>query len=223
MQANRELRILIADDHGLVLEGISALLEEKESIYVVGTAKDGQELVEKYFKLMPHIVLADISMPKMTGIEALRKIKAKDKHAKVIFLSMLEGNDYIYSIYKAGGMGLINKDIAKGELYLAIDKVAKGGTYFGNNLSKEEVLQIVSKFEDDPNFISESIIQNELSDREKEVLLYIAEGLTSEEIGEKLFISKRTVDSHRLKIMEQLNIDTRPQLIKIAVKYSKIV
>ncbi|MGE5379236.1 MAG: response regulator transcription factor, partial [Candidatus Aminicenantes bacterium] len=110
------IRVLIADDHNLVRGGIVSLLDSVSDIYVVGEADNGQDLISKYFEIKPDVVLTDISMPILTGIEAVKQIKKRDPSARILFVSVYEGNEYVYQILKVGGNGLVHKSIVKGEL-----------------------------------------------------------------------------------------------------------
>lgn len=213
-----QIRVLIADDHHLVREGLINLLKKEESIYVVSEAGSGKELIDRYFQSNPDVIVVDISMPRITGLEAVKKIKNKDENVRALFLTMHTDEEYIYYALKSGGMGLINKGVLSGELIFAIQTVAAGNKYFQNK-SDEEIAIIVKKY-DVMNKKRELPELNYLTSREKEVLKFIAEGLTSEEIAEKLYVSKRTVDTYRSKIMDKLNIHSLPKLIKYAIEYN---
>ena len=215
---NKYIRILLADDHTLFRTGIMSLLEGEKDIYVVGEVENGNELLEKYFEIKPDLVLADISMPGKSGLEAAKEIKQKDAEAKFLFLSMHEEDEYIYHCLKAGGKGLINKNITKGELILAIKKVSEGSNYFKNNLSEEQIKYIYNKY-NRSSYKRPEIAQDSLTAREENVLKLIGQGLTSNEIAKKLGISRRTVDTYRSNIMQKLNIRNLPELIKYAFRY----
>ncbi len=218
MNNNKFIRILLADDHTLFRSGILSLLESEANFFVVGEVENGDDLPRKYFNVMPDVVLLDISMPGKSGLEAAKEIRLKDSEAKMLFLSMHEGNEYIYLCLKAGGMGLINKNITKGELILAIKKVAEGLKYFKNNLSDEQLKQIYNTYErksrNKPIFIKDA-----LTSREEIVLKLIGKGLMSNEIAKHMNLSKRTVDTYRTSIMQKLNIKNLPELIKYAIRY----
>ncbi len=218
MYVNKYIRVLIADDHTLFRNGIMSLLESEKDIYIVGEVDNGNDLFNKYFEIMPDIVLADISMPEKSGLEAAKEIKEKDYKAKILFLSMHEEDEYIYHCLKAGGMGLINKNITRGELILAIKKVSEGANYFRNNLSEELIKRIYNKYER-TLYKKPALAKDSLTPREESVLRLIGRGLTSNEIAQKLSISRRTVDSFRASIMQKLNIKNLPELIKYAIRY----
>jgi two-component system, NarL family, response regulator NreC len=215
---NTRIRILVADDHNLFRSGIINLMNDEKDIFVIGEAGSGEELIKKYSQLKPDIVLADISMPDMNGIEALKKIKEEDKSAKFLFLSMHEGDEYIYYCYNAGGMGLISKKVLKGELLFAIRTVSENKKYFGINITEEKLNEILERY-DKKNLYPE-IINDYLTPREKQILSLISEGFTSNEIAEKLYLSKRTVDTHRTHLMQKLNLKSFPELIKYAINFS---
>lgn len=209
------IRILLADDHKLFREGIISLLKDSPEIKIVGEAEDGRSLEKKFFELKPDVVVTDINMPIKTGPEAINSIIKKVKNAKVLFLSQYLGDDYIYSIVKAGGLGLISKNSMKGELVNAIEEVNKGNRYFVQK-SEKEINEIVRRF-DQINSKKNIQINESLTNKQKEILSLIGEGLTSEQIALELKISKRTVDTHRHKIMSILGFSSMSQLIRYAV------
>jgi len=219
---NSSIKILIADDHELFRKGIISLLLGEEDIDIIGEANNGKDLIYKYLKLKPDLVISDISMPELSGLEAVRTIYEHYPDVKVIFLSMYAGEDYIYHCLKAGGLSLINKNIPKEELLNAIHTVVKGNKYFGEDYTEENIQKIVSNYE--MQLDSKEFIPNpELTDKEVEILLLIAEGLSSNDIADKLFIAKRTVDTHRTHIMQKLDLNSTPQLFKYATKYAGMI
>ncbi len=214
----KKIRILIADDHNIVRQSIVGLIESCDEMYVVGEAEDGNKLIEKYLHFKPDVVISDISMPRMSGLEAAEILLSKDPLAKVIFLSIYNTDEYIYKSLKVGALGLIGKDILKGELIEAIKTVAAGEKYFSGKMD-EEIEAIRKRYEDISLKGTGSKIES-LNHREKEVLKYISHGLTSEEIATKLYVSKRTVDVTRIALMEKLHVKTAHQLIRFAVEYA---
>lgn len=218
MKGNK-IKVVIADDHTLFRSGIISLIEDDEEIEIIGQASNGRELIKLYQELKPDLLLIDISMPEKTGLEAAGEIRANDETVKILFLSMHEGPDYIYHSIKSGGNGLINKNIIKGELITAIKSVINGQDYFGIEYSENDIREILNKYE---SFTKPSVFvqPTRLTEKEKEVLLLISDGLTSNEIADKLNISKRTVDSHRQNIMQKLNLNSLPELIKYSIDYS---
>ncbi|HEX2963232.1 MAG TPA: response regulator transcription factor [Ignavibacteriales bacterium] len=214
------IRIVVADDHSLFRSGIISLLEDAAEIFVVGEATDGGDLYEKYFELKPDVILVDISMPGVTGIEALKKILARDPSAKALFLSMHEGEEYVYHILKSGGKGLISKNVMKGELVYAIKTVYSGKKYFGAYWTEERLEELREKYSGgDGGGVSIQLAEASLTQREIEILRLIGEGYTSNEIASKTGLSKRTVDTHRIHLMSKLGIKSLPELIKYAIQY----
>ena len=212
-----KIRILVADDHNLFRSGVVNLLSDEKDIFVVAEAESGEEMIKKYFQLKPDIILADISMPDMNGTDALKKIRERNETAKVLFLSMYEGDEYIYYCYEAGGMGLVSKKILKGELLFAIRTVYGNKKYFGANINDEKLNEIIERFT--KNGLSSDTTDVNLTPREKQILNLIGEGFTSNEIAEKLFLSKRTIDTHRTHLMQKLNLKSLPEFIKYAMSF----
>ena len=212
---NRRIKIIIADDHQLFRSGVVELISDYDFIKVTGEAADGEELVRKYFELKPDIILADISMPLLSGIEAVKRIKKTDPDAKVLFLSMYDGEEYVYCCFKAGAMGLINKNINREELAEAIKKISEGEKYF-NDYTETELEGLFNKFEKRQG----SFISEELTNREKSILNFISEGFTSHEIADKLKLSKRTIDTYRTNLIQKLHLRSLPDLIKYAIEFS---
>jgi DNA-binding NarL/FixJ family response regulator len=215
----RQVRLIIADDHALFRSGVISLLEDEKDLVIVGEAGNGKQLIELYTELTPDLLLIDISMPEKTGLEAAKEIRKTDENVKILFLSMHEGEDYVYHCIKSGGNGLINKNILKSELLNAIKTVLNGDGYFGKKYSDSDIHEIIKKYE---SFIEPSrfVLPTRLTEKEKEVLLLISDGLTSSEIADKLNIGKRTVDTHRENIMQKLNLESLPELIKYSIDYS---
>ena len=210
-------RILIAEDHNLVRYGLINLLEEYDWLNVVAEAESGEQLIEKYFQFTPDLVISDIKMPHGDGLEAAKKILYRNPDAKILFLSMFGSDEYIYKAHNIGAKGLITKDVLKSDLVDAIQLILNGGTFYCG-YSDEEMDEVIKKFR--PTQKSAKY-QNEyrLSQREIEVLKNITEGLTSDEIAEKMFLSRRTIDTHRRRIMEKLNVHSLPKLLKFAIEY----
>lgn len=216
-----DIRVLVAEDHSIVRDGIISLIENIPGLYVVGEAANGQDLIEKYAALVPDVVISDISMPVMTGIEAIVEIRKKFPDAKALFLSIHEGEEFIFYVLKAGGKGLLSKNIIKGELIYALKVVAQGGTYFGRGYTEEKLKEILEMHTPaDPAVVFQD---SELSRREIEVLKLVCDGYSSSEIALALEIGKKTVDTHRSSIMKKLGVENTSQLIKYAIKNRIVV
>ena len=217
---NRTIKILIADDHELFRKGIISLLLKEEKIKIIGEANDGKDLIYKYFKLKPDLVITDISMPEISGIEAIHILSEKDTDIKAIFLSMYSGEDYIYHCIKSGGSGLLHKNVTKQELLHAIELISAGKKYFGEEFTEEQIDQIIKDYETHSHDHDSAGVDS-LTNKEMKVLSLLAEGLTTNEIAEKMYIGGRTVETHRANIMQKLNLKSSPQLIKYAILYSE--
>ena len=215
MEKKRKIKILVADDHNLFRAGIIKLLKEHQGIEVVGEAINGQELFSEYFDLSPDVLLVDIAMPGMTGLESVSKIKEKDPSVKALFLSMYEGDEYIYKAIKSGGLGLINKSILESELIYAIEKVFAGKKYFLGKSDEESLEKIIKEFEVDKKIKFLNLEEN-LSYRERQVLDLLREGLTSQQMADRLELSRRTIDFYRSCLMQKFNLESAADLIRKA-------
>jgi DNA-binding NarL/FixJ family response regulator len=214
----QKIRLLLADDHNILRQGLIDILERYDDFCIVAEAEDGYNMINKYFAFNPDVVLCDIEMPGLNGIEAAQEILEKDKDAKIIFLSMHNSDEYIYKILQINASGLIPKEIIKNELVTSIRAVAGGEKYFmGKTI--QEVEKIKARFDNLKGIPDETDSLN-LTALEKQILFLVAEGKTSQEISELLHKSKRTIDSQRASIMNKLNLETLPQLIKYAVQFS---
>lgn len=218
---DHSIKILIADDHELFRKGIISLLLNEEWIKIIGEANDGKDLINKCYKLHPDLIITDISMPELSGLEAARILSEEMNDIKIIFLSMYGGEDYIYHCIKSGGSALVHKNVSKKELLNVIKSVIKGKKYFGYELSDVQIRKILSSYQHQtyPALLAST---DKLTHKEEEVLLLIAEGLTSNEIAERLSIGKRTVDHHRTNIMQKLNLKSFPQLMKYALSFAEL-
>jgi len=205
---SKEIRVVLADDHPMVREGLKASLEGEEGIAVVGAASDGRQALALADELQPDVVLLDISMPVMSGMEAAVEFRRTQPDVRVLILTMHEDREYILKMVQSGVAGYVLKDVAAEELILAIQTVYKGGTYFSSGASQI----LFSQFSPD-----EVSTPDELTPREKEVLTLLAEGLGNKQIARKLNISVRTVETHRQKIKQKLNISSSAGLIRYAI------
>jgi len=201
--------IVLADDHALVRQGLKRTLEENVDLEVVGEAGDGLELLDLLKKLTPHMVILDISMPKLRGIEAIREIKMEHPRVKVLMLTMHKEKEYLHQAMSAGADGYFLKKDVDTELFSAIEKIRQGEIYVSHSLSQD----LVEMWEEIRHGFRKPILTN----REREVLKLIAEGKSSKEIAALLFISVHTVERHRANLMEKLNMKKAADLVKYAI------
>lgn len=209
-----KIRVLIVDDHAIVREGLRVLLEAEPDIEVVEEATEGQEAVDKTKKLNPDIVLMDITMPGMNGLEATRLIKNQSPDVKVMALTMHESDEYFFEILDAGASGYVIKGGSSRELISAMRAVWRGDVFLYPSMTKKllrDYLQRVRAGQDRENY-------DGLTEREREILRLIAEGLTNNEIAELLVLSASTVQTHRANIMAKLGLHSRTELVKYAIR-----
>ena len=220
MTKPESIRVIIADDHKLFRSGIISLLDDEPDIYIISEAENGQELIDRYSVFNPDIMLIDISMPIVNGVEAFKTIKKDDPDVKALFLTMYEGEEYVYYTMKIGAKGLLGKNTMKGELVYAIKTVNEGNRYFGKNYNEERLKEIERKYKQILADQLDDFVQ--LTGVEKKILEYISKGMTSQEIADALDCSKKNVDYHRSKVMQRLEIKTLPELISYAVRFSMV-
>jgi len=219
MKREENKRILIADDHKLFRAGIIKILSSIHNILIIGEAENGEELIRKYYELDPDILLADISMPLLSGVEAVKKIKETNENVKALFLSMYDSEEYVYSCLISGGMGLINKNCMEEELVNAIEMVFDGRRYFGKNYPEEKLEELLMSYETIRQKSNGRDV-SALTKRELEILNLIGDGFTNSEIADRITISKRTAETHKFNIMHKLNIKSLPELIKFAIDFT---
>jgi two-component system response regulator NreC len=207
------LRILIADDHTLFREGVRKLLEDQPGIEVVGEASDGREAVRKVHTLRPDVVLMDIAMPSLNGLEATRQIKRDHPEVSVLVLTMYDHEEYFRQVLEAGASGYIIKRAATSDLVAAIFAVYNGEAVLSPSITRL-LLEDYFRRESDKSETEPDL----LSPREREILQLIAEGNTSREIAEILSLSIKTVQSHRSSLMQKLDLHDRGDLIKYAIQ-----
>ena len=208
------VRILLADDHNILRDGMRLLLERQPGFEVVGEAGDGREIVELAREQRPDVVVMDIAMPNMNGIEATRRIVEKHPHTGVVILSMHYDESYVLRSLKAGARAYLLKDALKAELISAIRAVAEGRSFFSPKISKilqEDYIGALGRKDADDSY-------ELLTDREREILQLVAEGKTNKEIAGVLNVSLYTVDTHRTHILQKLNLHSVPELILYAVR-----
>lgn len=212
-----KIRVLLADDHPLVRSGLMSLLEPLREFQIVGEAGDGREAVALAKKLKPDVVVIDLSMPVMSGVEATKLIREQVPDSKVLVLTMHENEEYVFQILRSGAGGYILKNCGREELAAAIRAVSKGEKFFSPKVSEMMVQAYLRKAEAREQHVVDPA-QAPLTPRESEVLACVAEGMTNQEIAEKLFISARTVETHKTNIMQKLGIEDTAKLIRYAVE-----
>jgi two-component system response regulator NreC len=208
-----KVRILLADDHTILRDGIRALLEDEHDMLVVGEAEDGRTAVKLACQLKPDVVLMDIAMPLLNGLEATRQIKHDCPQVKVLILTMHENEEYIRQVLASGAMGYILKDAAAHELLDAIHAVWRGEAVLSPAITRL-VIENYLRWGD----LQKESSTNGLSPREREVLQLIAEGYSNKQIAEILCISIKTVQAHRMNLMSKLDLHDRADLIKYAIQ-----
>ena len=208
-------RIVLADDHVLLRQGLRRILEGAGDLEVIGEASDGLELLALLRLLKPHMVILDISMPKLRGLEAIHEIKMIHPDINVLILTMHKDKEYLYLALSAGAKGYLLKEDADRELFSAIEKIREGKTYLSPYFSEQWVSDLARIGTENPKSISE---RDPLTIREREVLKLVAEGKSNKEIADLLFISVRTVEHHRANVMEKLNLKKATDLVKYAIQ-----
>lgn len=204
------VKVLIADDHQMFIDGLKSMLKQTIGIEVVGEAMNGKEVIERCSKQEVDIVIMDISMPVMDGIEATKVLLKSHPEVKVLGLSMYNDRNFISDLLKSGAHGYILKNTGKDDLLDALHTLKSGETYLGEDVSKTLLSSFLKK--------SKLAIEEKLSDREIEVLECIALGFTTQEIASKLFISKNTVETHRKNLLYKLKARNTAELINNAYK-----
>jgi len=211
-----KIRIVIADDHMILRSGLRKLLSEQPEIEVIGEADDGNEAVTRTVELSPDILLLDLSMPGIGGVEAIRKIKSQIPKVAIIVLTMHEDEEHFLEAVKAGASGYIPKKAADTELITAIRAVSRGENYIYHSFSKTMVKQMlnVGLYDD----VNETDDYTKLSQREQEIFKMIAQGFTNRQIAEQLFLSIKTVETYKARVMNKLNLQNRVELVRFALK-----
>lgn len=213
MQPAKRTRILVADDHTIVRQGLRAILEGEPDIEVVGEAADGREAVKKAVSLAPDVVIMDVSMPKMNGLEATARIVKGNPAIKVVALTMHNSEEYVFSLLKAGAKGYLLKESVSSDLVEAIHAVEGGGTYLHPSISS----RVVEVYLKGPQAKARSGKVDVLTPREREILQLIAEGHTNKEIAGMLVLSVKTIENHRTRIMDKLEIHNVAGLTRYAI------
>jgi len=207
-----KVRIVLADDHALLREGIRALLSRESDIEVVGEASDGREAIARCRALKPDVVLMDIAMPGLGGLEAALEIRKECPETKILVLTQYEDREYVTRFLKVGAAGYVLKNSAGAELASAIRSVQRGGLVLDPQVARDALR------EPEPAADGEGDPYDALTDREKQVLKLVAEGKSNKEVAEVLGISVKTAMSHRERVMEKLGLHNRTDLIRFALK-----
>ena len=209
----KKIKLLLVDDHPIVLDGIKSHLCAQPDFEVVGDAANGQEALRKAKLTLPDVVLMDISMPHMNGLEAMANLRKQVPNAKVLILTMHDSKEYIAQVVRSGARGYLLKDSAPAELVGAIKAVHGGEVYFSPSVSKV----LIEEMADGNKRSLDVPAPPPLTDREREVLSLIAEGLLNKQIADRLGIGVRTIETHRERIMRKLDIHTVAGLTKYAI------
>ena len=211
----KKIRILIADDHGVVREGLRALLGRVEEFDVVAEAADGEEAVRMIGEKKPDVAILDISMPVVNGIEATRQVRRANPATKVLIFTIHENEEYVYQMVAAGANGYVLKDAGKNDLIAAVRAIQYGGRFFSPGVSRLIIDEFVRRSREAAPAPAD---RTGLTGREAEILQYIASGLTNAEIARKLFLSVRTVNTHRTNLMHKLDVHNTAGLVRYAME-----
>ncbi|MVV52301.1 DNA-binding response regulator [Pseudomonas sp. PB120] len=208
MNLPHPIRVALVDDHALVRDGIKALLAVMAPLEVVGEAESGADAIEMVGRCKPDLLLVDISLRDMNGLELTRVLRAQYPTLKVLMLSMYDNNEYVSESVRAGASGYVLKNSPSREIIAAIEAIASGGTFYSADIAQR--------------LIADKSTDNELTPRESQVLYKMAQGLNNKEMARELDISVRTVETHRLSIRRKLNIDKPAALVKYAIDHGII-
>ncbi|MCK4838740.1 MAG: response regulator transcription factor [Desulfobulbaceae bacterium] len=209
------IKVLLVDDHRLVREGLSSLLASYENIKVIGEASDGRKAVRLAESLQPDVIVMDIAMEGLNGIEATKQIIDSSPNCRVVILSMHATSEYIHNAFRAGATGYLLKESAGQEVVEAITAVARGRKYLSHRLSETLAEDLIH---DEKRVRSGSPIQS-LSPREREIIQLVVEGKSSAQIATTLFLSVKTIETYRSRLMKKLDITNIPTLVKFAIKH----
>ncbi len=208
------IHILLADDHTILRAGLRMMLNAQSDFEVIGEAQDGRQAIQEAQRLQPDVILMDITMPDMNGIEATRQIKKLLPETKVLILTMHEHDEYVFQALRAGASGYMLKEAADTDLISALRVIQNGQFYLSptaQSVMVGDYLQRVRTGEEKDSYSS-------LTEREREILKLVAEGYTNNQIAERLIISPKTVDTHRTHVMDKLNLHSRAELVKYAMR-----
>ncbi len=207
MNSPSKINIVLVDDHQMLRDGLKTIILQKSNFHIIGEASNGRDAIKLCVKLKPDVVVTDISMEGLNGIEATKQIIKENPQIKIIGLSMHANKKFIQGMFKAGGYGYLLKDGDSGELITAITTVMQNRKYLSKKINPDYL-----------KLLNDDSDHKKLSSRETEVLQLIAEGNSSKQIGEVLFLSSKTVDVHRNNLMKKLDLYTIPELTKYAIR-----
>lgn len=211
------IKIVLVDDHALVRDGIKSLLEDETDLLVTGEASDGEEALEVVALLKPDLIIMDIRMPRMDGIAAVRALKSRGNNTPCLMLSMHDSEEYVLQSIKAGAHGYLLKDASRDEFLKAIHTINGGERYFSGDLSHILLRQIIgNKGEGTTETTASSAPQVNVTRRQQEILKLIPAGYTNQEIADQLGLSRRTIETHRYKMMDALGVNNKADLIRKA-------
>jgi DNA-binding NarL/FixJ family response regulator len=208
------IKVFLVDDHQVLLEGLVRLIQNHPSMKIVGTARDGRAALSQIPALRPDVVLMDISMPNLNGVEATRLISQSSPKTKVLILSMHDNEEFLRRVLKAGASGYLLKDATADELFLAIEEAHHGNSYLSPSLSRK----LIKEFLGTPDSKPADMLEPPLSGREREVLQLLSEGHSNRAIATSLHLSPTTVATHRKKIMKKLNLHRITDLVRYAIR-----
>lgn len=209
-----KIKVLVADDHAIVREGVRLILAKESDIEVVGEAGDGQQALDLAAKLRPQVVIMDISMPGMGGIEATQRLHERQTNVHVLALTMHEDESYVFQLLRAGAAGYVLKRAAAADLVQAVRAAAKGEAFLYPSVARKVVEDYLRRVETG----EERERYDGLTPREKEILTHIAGGSSNQQIAEQLYISIKTVQTHRAHILEKLGLHDRTELVRYAIR-----
>jgi len=206
----KKIKILVADDHPVVRKGLQMCLAKQERLKILGEAVDGEDAVQKTKELKPDVLLLDISMPKMNGLDVTAMLRKEVPDTRILILSVHSNKEYVFRVIQAGAHGYVSKEASPEELFQAIEAVYAGETYFSAEIAQVALNQLVTSGGKKEPF-------SQLTAREREVLVLIAEGKSNKEIASALNVGVRTIETHRERIMRRLNIHSVAGLTKFAI------
>ncbi len=209
-----KIKIVLVDDHQMFRDGVKSVLSDEDNIEVIGEIGNGNDLYEVLKSIKPDVIITDISMPEISGIDIAKYVSENYPEIKILILSMHSSEEFITKALSAGANGYLPKDTSMNELLKAINTIYTGDNYFNKEISDTILKSIINKSKS----AKENAKNETLTKREKEIVNLVVDGLANKEIADKLFISVRTVDSHKNNIMQKLNLKSSVELVKYAIK-----